>query len=100
MRCGLLAAVAVAAVAAQAQAPALRAPDPAPNLMPPAATAAPPPRWSPAQVQQAFRQADSNADNQLTRAEAQQLSILPRSFEELNLNKDGVVTFTEYQAGV
>jgi hypothetical protein len=100
VRHALLAALAGAALTVQAQVPAVRAPDPAASLMPPAAGAAPAPRWTPAQVQQAFQRADSNADNQLTRAEAQQLVILPRSFEDLDTNKDGILTLPEYQAGV
>jgi hypothetical protein len=100
---------AVAAVAlvtgVQAQVPAQRSADPAAALMAPAAAgpAAPPPvapgRWTPAQVQQSFQQADSNADGQLTRAEAQGLAILPRSFEDLDTNKDGVLTPEEYLNG-
>jgi hypothetical protein len=100
LRHALLAVLAGGAVIAHAQVPAVRAPDPAASLMPPAATGAPAPRWSPAQVQQAFQRADSNADGQLTRAEAQQLAILPRSFEDLDANKDGILTLPEYQAGV
>jgi len=34
----------------------------------------------------------------LSRAEAQQLVILPRSFEDLDQNKDGVLTREEYEA--
>jgi hypothetical protein len=56
--------------------------------------------WTAAQVQEAFRLADANADGQLTRAEAQQLAILPLSFEELDANKDGVLSRTEYESGV
>jgi len=112
MRCAdalqaLLLGLAVAAGAgAHAQVPAQRASDPAAALMPPAAgtvAAAPAPvepgRWTPAQVQQSFVQADANADGQLTRAEAQQLAILPRSFEDLDANKDGILSLGEYQGG-
>jgi hypothetical protein len=33
----------------------------------------------------------------LSRAEAQQLTIMPRSFEEMDVNKDGVVSRAEYE---
>ena len=55
-------------------------------------------RWTVAQIREAFQLADSNGDGQLTRAEAQRLPIMPRSFEEADLNKDGVLTLDEYQA--
>ncbi len=100
LRLALAAGLACAALAAQAQVPAARSPDPAASLMAPPAAAAPGQRWTVAQVQQSFQRADANADGQLTRAEAQQLAILPRSFEDLDANKDGVVTLAEYQAGV
>ena len=111
MRCAdalqaLLLGLAVAAGAgAHAQVPAQRASDPAAALMAPAGTGAAPPapaapgRWTPAQVQKSFTQADANADGQLTRAEAQQLAILPRSFEDLDANKDGILSLGEYQGG-
>jgi hypothetical protein len=55
-------------------------------------------RWTPAQIREAFQLADANSDGQLTRAEAQRLPILPRSFEDTDLNKDGVLTLDEYMA--
>lgn len=55
-------------------------------------------RWTPAQVSEAFQLADTNGDGRLTRAEAQRLAIMPRSFEDTDLNKDGVLTLDEYQA--
>lgn len=60
---------------------------------------APPSQWSDAQVRQAFRYADSDGDGVLTRAEAQRLPLLPRSFEDLDVNKDGVLDLDEYRAG-
>ena len=55
-------------------------------------------RWTAAQIQQAFEQADADSNGGLSRAEAQRLPILPRSFEEADLNKDGVLTRAEYEA--
>jgi hypothetical protein len=55
-------------------------------------------RWTAAQVREAFQLADANADGRLTRAEAQRLPMMPRSFEDTDLNKDGVLTLDEYQA--
>jgi len=57
----------------------------------------PPSRWTAAQVQEAFEFADSDGNGELTRAEAQRLSIMPRSFEDMDENKDGVVTRSEYE---
>lgn len=89
------AALLVAATAADAQ-PAMRAPGQ--SVAPVPAPAPPAGRWTLAQLQEAFTQADSDSNGELTRAEAQQLVILPRSFEELDENKDGVLTRAEYQA--
>ncbi len=57
----------------------------------------PPSQWTTAQVNQSFEFADSDGNGVLTRAEAQQLTILPRSFEEMDVNKDGVVSRAEYE---
>ena len=75
---------------------------PVANTVPPPPTAPAPPapasRWTPAQIQQAFEQADADSNGSLSRAEAQRLPLLPRSFEEADLNKDGVLTRAEYEA--
>jgi hypothetical protein len=55
-------------------------------------------RWTPQQIRQAFDAADADSDGVLTRAEAQQLAILPRSFEDMDENKDGVVSRSEYES--
>lgn len=52
------------------------------------------------QVAQSFLGADANRDGELTRGEAQRLSIAPYSFEEMDLNKDGIITRFEYEDGV
>jgi hypothetical protein len=92
------------AATAMAQTPSTPA-LPAPAAVQPGATGAAPPqavpaaRWTTEQIRQAFALADSDSDGQLSRAEAQRLSILPRSFEDLDQNKDGVLTRSEYEAG-
>ena len=57
----------------------------------------PPSQWTTAQISQSFEFADSNGDGVLTRAEAQQLTIMPRGFEDMDENKDGVVSRAEYE---
>ena len=57
----------------------------------------PPSRWTVQQIRQAFELADSDSDGQLTRAEAQRLTIMPRSFEEMDQNKDGILQRAEYE---
>jgi hypothetical protein len=69
-----------------------------PALPAPVTQPLPPNRWTVAQIREAFQLADANSDGQLTRAEAQRLAIMPRSFEDTDLNKDGVLTLDEYQA--
>ena len=83
-----------------AQAQGAAAVPPAVTQAPPAAATQPLPsnRWSAAQVREAFQLADVNADGQLSRGEAQRLTIMPRSFEDTDLNKDGALTLPEYQA--
>ncbi|MBA3774172.1 MAG: EF-hand domain-containing protein [Ramlibacter sp.] len=73
-------------------APPLPAAQPAPAAAPlPAA------RWTAAQVREAFDRADSDSNGELSRAEAQRLAILPRSFEDMDQNKDGVLVWAEYE---
>ncbi len=43
--------------------------------------------------------ADTDSNGELTRAEAQKLTLMPRSFEDADQNKDGVMVFNEYAAG-
>jgi hypothetical protein len=52
------------------------------------------------QIAQSFLGADTNRDGELTRAEAQRLTIMPYSFEEMDRNHDGILTRFEYEDGV
>ena len=96
------AAICMCAGAAFAQTPSTPA-VPAPAAVQPGAPAAAAPqpasRWTAEQIRQAFDSADSDSDGQLSRAEAQRLTILPRSFEDMDQNKDGVLSRREYEAG-
>ncbi|MES2632399.1 MAG: EF-hand domain-containing protein [Pseudomonadota bacterium] len=58
----------------------------------------PPASWTPLQTKQAFDLADSDGNGELSRAEGQRLSILPKPFEEMDANKDGVLNRAEYEA--
>ena len=96
---------AAAALLAAEQAGAQTTPAPAATAPPPtnlpAATAqkpVPAALWTPAQIREAFTLADSDSNGELTRAEAQRLSISPRSFEDMDSNKDGVLVRGEYEA--
>ena len=91
------AALAAASALAQTAAPQLPA-GVRPALPAPVTQPLPPDRWTVAQIREAFQLADVNGDGQLTRAEAQRLPIMPRTFEEADRNKDGVLTLDEYQA--
>ena len=100
-----------------AQVPAMPGTPPAPPAAPPAAAAPaasaaqplpatpgtpppPPSRWTATQVREAFDLADSDSNGELTRAESQQLRIMPRSFEDMDQNKNGVVDRSEYEGSV
>ncbi|MEP6826235.1 MAG: EF-hand domain-containing protein, partial [Ramlibacter sp.] len=56
--------------------------------------------YSAQQLAEAFRAADANLNGELTRAEAQRLSIMPSSFEEMDRNKDGILSRSEFEDGV
>jgi hypothetical protein len=93
------AAVVLAAASSWAQTPS--SPTPAPVVVPaPAATPQPLPaaRWTPAQIRDAFDTADSDSNGELSRSETQRLAILPRSFEDIDQNKDGVLARAEYES--
>jgi hypothetical protein len=70
-----------------------------PGATTPAPAPAPAARWTADQIRQAFVLADSDSNGELSRSEAQRLTILPRSFEDMDQNKDGVLTRSEYEAG-
>lgn len=53
--------------------------------------------YTPLQLAQSFLLADTNQDGQLTRAEAQRLSIMPMAFDEMDSNHDGVISRSEYE---
>jgi hypothetical protein len=55
-------------------------------------------RWTLEQIRQSFALADTDGNAQLTRAEAQRLTIMPLSFESADENKDGVLVLREYEA--
>jgi hypothetical protein len=99
---GLMAGLLLAALAAAQVVPAPVAPvAPAmPGYAPavPAARPLPASQWTALQIRQSFDLADSDSNGQLTRAEAQQLTIMPRTFEEMDQNKDGVVARGEYES--
>ena len=49
------------------------------------------------QIAQSFLAADANRDGELSRAEAQRLPIMPYSIEEMDRNRDGILTRFEYE---
>ena len=53
--------------------------------------------YSQVDVASAFLGADANGDRELTRAEATRLTLMPYSFEEMDLNRDGILTRMEYE---
>lgn len=52
------------------------------------------------QIAQSFLGADVNRDGELTRAEAQRLTVMPYGFEEIDRNHDGILSRFEYEDGV
>ena len=52
---------------------------------------------TPLEIAQSFMAADANRDGELTRAEAQRLTIAPFPFEEMDRNHDGILTRSEYE---
>jgi len=87
----------IGTVGAQTLPPSAPPPPPAPQAVPgnPPLPAA---RWTVAQIREAFDLADTDSNGELSRAEAQRLAVLPLSFEDMDQNKDGVLTRAEYEA--
>ena len=52
------------------------------------------------QIAQLFGQADADADGLLTRAEALRLQVLTMSFDDMDTNRDGVVSRSEYESSL
>jgi hypothetical protein len=81
--------------------PPITAPDPgrAPsgaNAAPSASTPIPPNRWRPEELGEAFRRADTNSDNRLSREEAAVWPGLARHFDRYDSNKDGSISSAEF----
>lgn len=99
---GIAAGVLVAALSASAQQQQQQQPAAQPTLpvvpASPVTQPLPPHRWTAQQVREAFELADSDTNGELTRAEIQRVAIMPRNFEDMDQNKDGVVTRAEYEA--
>ena len=51
------------------------------------------------QLAESFLKADANRDGELSRAEFQRLSIAPASFEEMDRDRNGIVSRSEYDDG-
>lgn len=58
--------------------------------------AAPEPPPAMASAEAAFRRADTNADNRLSKAEAESLPAIAARFAELDKDKDGFLSMAEF----
>lgn len=63
-----------------------------PMATPPAAAAAP--------ASDAFKRADTNGDQRLSREEARQLPAVAQNFDRLDADKDGSISLAEFEKGV
>ncbi len=84
----LFAALLVGSAAASAQSTAQ------PMATPPAAAA------STSASNDAFKRADANGDQRLSREEAKQVPVVAKNFERLDTDKDGSVSLAEFEKGV
>lgn len=51
-------------------------------------------------IARSFLGADANRDGELTPVEAMRLTLMPRSFEDMDLDRDGILSRSEYEDGV
>ncbi|HSV35042.1 MAG TPA: EF-hand domain-containing protein [Ramlibacter sp.] len=72
------------------------APRTSPSLTTPVQGAIPPNRWTPEQLNDAFRRSDANHDGRLSRDEASTLGGLARQFDRVDSNKDGSISSAEF----
>jgi hypothetical protein len=62
----------------------------------PADTPIPPNRWTAGQLSDAFRKADTNGDQRLSRSEAAVWPGLARQFDQVDRDKDGSISSAEF----
>ena len=58
------------------------------------------PKWSAEQIEQTFKLADSNGDGSIAREEAQRFPAVLKRFEQVDTNKDGVISRAEWEAAL
>jgi hypothetical protein len=58
------------------------------------------PKWSPQQIDQAFKLADSNGDGQISRDEAQRFAAVLKRFDQVDVDKDGLISRAEWDAAL
>jgi EF hand len=54
---------------------------------------------APSAAEAAFKRADANGDGKLTKEEAARLPAIAAKFEELDKDKDGALSMSEFTAG-
>lgn len=92
---GLGMAVLLLGVGAQAQMPA-----PAPAQVAAASATPSEPKYTVAQIAQAFSFIDSNRDGKLSREESAGFRGVARHFDEADVNKDGVLSREEFESAL
>ena len=58
------------------------------------------PKWSAEQIDMAFKLADSNGDGKITREEAERFPAVLRRFDQVDVDKDGVISRAEWEAAL